>query len=94
MAAQCSSCKQPLQFVRMAESGRRMPVDGIDPQGTVAAKRNGAQWVAGRVITGDRPLLPGETPLRTHYATCPEAGKHRKPAARKPAAKTTDNTLF
>lgn len=85
--SQCRDCSLPIAFVRMAKTGRNLPVDGaMDPTGNVAARRVGLRLVDGYIVTPATPLLPGFLPLRAHHATCgAKRAKTKTPA--KPAAK-------
>ncbi|MGH9001955.1 MAG: hypothetical protein ACRDYV_02390 [Acidimicrobiia bacterium] len=70
----CRSCGAPVLWVRMAGTGRWMPLDqDPDPRGTV--------YLAGGK---GRTLAPGATPAtggptyRSHFASCPDADHHRR----------------
>ena len=78
MATECQSCHQPIEWV-YTEGGKRMP---IDPPGTL---RKVMVEVA-RHTDGSK-IVGFVDQLRSHFASCPDAPKHRK-QARNPAART------
>lgn len=76
----CRSCRAPIVWAITAQ-GYRMPVnekpaaDGnlaIDP----LSKSSG--FLAARYLKKDDELRPGEWRGTSHFATCPNAGEHRK----------------
>jgi len=81
--AVCRECGAPLLFARM-QTGTSMPLNvGIDPvQGNIAARREGPRLVAGRVITAENPIQPGEVPYLAHWATCTKNRKKKTAASR------------
>lgn len=71
----CKSCGQAIGWV-VTQHGKRMPVD-INPVGSQSGFRVGE---------GDMPLATfvpkspgGEQLYQSHFATCPNAPKHRRP---------------
>jgi hypothetical protein len=93
--AECRDCHEPIRFVRMADTGRALPVNPQpDPQitghGTVAARLAGGQLV-GFVTTRDR--LAGYTHpyrFRPHFATCEARAKKKST----PTPSEPDQALF
>lgn len=77
----CRSCGARILWIRTA-AGRNMPVDPA-PLGyrKVPGGRERIVTPDGDVITGEK-CEAGETPdgygYMSHFATCPEAGRHRK----------------
>jgi hypothetical protein len=84
----CRSCKQRIWWVR-TEAGNSMPVNPLpDNMGNVAVRHDPESGIDfGYVITEARPIRAGEKQMMPHWATCPEAAKHRK---RKPKATTAE----
>lgn len=74
MSAECRSCGEPILWLEMRTTGRRMPVD-VEPRaaGTIVIE-------AGMAIV----LPPAERDRYTgdryvpHWATCPHADQHRR----------------
>lgn len=64
MGARCSSCDAAIVWVIM-ESGKRMPVDAESIR-------------KGLVLNGDHTRGAMRDTGISHYATCPQAGKHRR----------------
>lgn len=66
----CSSCKRSVFWVVMAKSGKRMPVD-IAPaaNGTIVIGADGMGYI-------DRNA--GRAKFVSHFASCPNAAKHRR----------------
>ncbi len=73
MSNRCHSCEAPVRWVRTA-SGKAMP---IDPEpvdgGNVWLDSNGVAHV------GDEQWAPSPRRYKSHFATCPNAAKHRRP---------------
>jgi len=65
----CRSCGEPILWVEMAATGRKMPLDVLPvPAGNVVLGPDGRARVLGK---GEDA---GETPRYvSHYATCPQA---------------------
>jgi hypothetical protein len=74
----CASCKAPIRWATLP-SGKRLPID-CEPHahGTVRLSPDGK---TATVLTTEQVAeMRGKVLLyRTHFATCPSAGKHRKP---------------
>lgn len=80
---QCRSCRKPILWVKMALSQRMMPLDAEPlavkdgekpPRGSVAIKDG-----LGVSVTGELFDDVVEGPFyRSHFASCPFAGSHRK----------------
>jgi hypothetical protein len=75
MSAECRGCHQHITWAHTVQ-GHRIPLDPDQvPDGNVVAQADG------RV----RVLRSGETPdpamprYRSHFASCPNAARHRKP---------------
>jgi hypothetical protein len=83
-------CGQDLIFAR-TRNRRAIPLNKTpDPEGNVAAYRDtGGVWRA-RVLAKDEQPAPHEKRYQTHFATCPDAGRHRKP---KPARNVQEELL-
>jgi hypothetical protein len=71
--AKCQSCGAPIRWAKTT-TGRRMPLDAqpvsngnvvLTDGGTLAVPRNDE-------------LHSGSPRYRSHFATCPDAAKHRK----------------
>lgn len=76
----CRSCEAPIIFVRLL-SGRYNPCDAHSRQ-LVREDPDGTPWVttSGMVITAV-PAEEGDVGVmayRSHFATCPNAGQHRR----------------
>ena len=78
---QCRSCGKRIRFIRM-KSGKSMPVDDailnykVDPKGKERIVTPGGDVVA--CVTG---VSAGEATgfgYISHFATCPNANRHRK----------------
>lgn len=69
----CKSCGAQIRWVKMAGSGKSMPLDDVPgPQGTVAVEQG-----VGHVLKG-LAIVEYEGPLFvSHFATCPNAKEHR-----------------
>lgn len=90
--ARCRSCGADILWITMADTGARMPVDAgqvIVPSAIEAAQtgepvpkslvvRDAAGF--GRVVTAPPA---GSVGFVSHFATCPEAHKHRRAASSK-----------
>ena len=78
--ATCGSCGTEIDWALMP-SGKRNPVDhhsAGDPNGTLAVKRLDDGTLAARVLKdGDQPEQD-EKRGTSHFATCPDADKHRR----------------
>lgn len=65
----CTSCKQQIEWRTSKVSGRKMPIDSAPAAG-------------GNIVLVDRndyKVVPaGEGTHTSHFATCPNAQKHRK----------------
>lgn len=80
--SECRSCHQPIEWVIVAKSGKRMPIDPDPVEGGNIAKlpddddETGAarvEYVApGGMLVDDRPVYV------SHFATCPQADQHRR----------------
>lgn len=71
----CRSCGAPVRWVR-TEAGRRMPINpDPDPAGNLVLDVTGLAVQVDPTATGPK--------YTSHFATCPEAARHRKPKQRK-----------
>jgi hypothetical protein len=75
--AACKSCGAPIRWVKMAGSGKSMPLDDVpSAEGTVSVERGVGHVLSGLAIVAyDGPLFV------SHFATCPQANEHRRSAA-------------
>ena len=78
MAETCRSCGSAIVWVEM-ESGKKMPLDA-EPVAFVGNVLTNDK-ATGRVLSKEQiaVLPPGSKLYRSHFATCPNANKHRKP---------------
>ena len=69
----CKSCGAKIDWYTVAATGKRMPLDpGPTPDGNVRVD------VVRNVVTV--VAVGSHTPLyRSHFSTCPDAGRHRRP---------------
>lgn len=81
--SECRDCAEPIRFVRMADTGKALPVNpATNPQGTVCARLVGGQ-LEGFVISRDRLPSPFHVwRFLPHHATCSALAEQR---AAKPA---------
>lgn len=89
--SRCRSCDAPILWALTA-TGKRMPIDFWPvAEGNIALERNqDGERIARVLAPGERtePVEPEEPadsespPPRytSHFATCPRAGEHRRPA--------------
>lgn len=93
MSAQCRTCRAPVLWVINSGSGKREPLDpepredgNIEIVGQESLATDGMESSAMipvvRHLTGDELPLFGDAPERyvSHFATCPDAAQHRRPA--------------
>lgn len=78
----CSSCQAPIRWVVVASTGRRMPIDP-DPaaNGNIVFRPGGSEVEYVGAPRPDGGLVGDEYEGRrfvSHFATCPNASKHRK----------------
>lgn len=74
----CKSCRRPIVFLP-TKKGRQMPVDPetCDDGNVVMRRWAGGDPVVHILADGEEPL-EGEIRYRSHFASCPEADKHRR----------------
>jgi len=60
----CKSCKAKIQWIEMNPSGKKMPLD-INPKSVWFYNPDKNRWVSA-------------VGFESHFATCPDADKHRK----------------
>lgn len=66
----CSSCRRQVLWVVMGRTRKRMPLDPVTAtNGTIVMGADGMAYV-------DRN--PGRAKFVSHFATCPNAQKHRR----------------
>lgn len=74
MKDHCGSCKAPVVWV-ITEKGKRMPLDKEPvPNGNIIVLNNGIA----HFLLKDEPVKPETKRYVSHFATCPNAGQHRK----------------
>ncbi len=80
MAPTCRRCEAIIKFVRMAGTGKSMPVNPIpDKTGLIAARLVGDRWAGGYTLKSGEQPRAGFTVFRSHYADCPpNAVKHTR----------------
>jgi len=75
MSEQCRSCGKEIIWVRTAATGALMPLDPDPaPDGNVVLVDGKAHVMSGELFD---PVLEGSR-YKSHFATCPNAAKHRK----------------
>lgn len=68
----CRRCGATIKLVKMAATGRVMPVEAIPtPGGTVVARKIGDRWAAGYVLKAGEQPRAGFTVFRSHFIDCP-----------------------
>ncbi len=77
-SGKCRSCNVAVLWVILA-SGRRMPLDATPcpGKGNVRLLPGGAEVLSGDALTEASDAQ--EELYLSHFATCPNANKHRKP---------------
>lgn len=78
--APCSSCAALIVWAVTASTGRAMPVDAApaDDGNVKLTARDGQPPLA--VVVGNPAKMFGvRWKYRSHFATCPNAAKHRRP---------------
>ena len=77
----CRSCGAPLLWA-LTERGRRIPLDRNPvPDGNIEIKETEDGPPISRVVSGQGTLSPGLFPAtryKSHFATCPNAKRHRR----------------
>lgn len=84
-------CDAPLAFVRMASSGKAMPVDPHpDDRGNIAAAKGSRGWVNGHYLAKGQEPAENEVRLMPHWSTCSDpqiTGRpQRRSRPKRPAA--------
>ena len=69
----CRSCGAAIRWVEMEKSGKKMPLDAVPVE-------DGLIWIfGGKGHTGDvAPAMGSMDRYTSHFATCPNAKRHRK----------------
>lgn len=79
MISLCKSCRAPIRFALVGLS--RMPIDADPiPLGNIAIKCT-AYGLSGEILTGlflEAARRDGDDLHISHFATCPNADRHRK----------------
>lgn len=72
----CRSCNAPILWVETIQ-GKRMPLDAEPHEdGNVALMPAGAMVLTKELVEQGKKI--GSKRYRSHFATCPNAGQHRK----------------
>lgn len=79
MSARCGSCGAPIHWTYTI-NGTRMPIDVTpSPDGNVlVSEKRSSGALTSVVLARDAEKPRGRKLYTSHFATCPEAGKHRK----------------
>ena len=84
MSAKCSSCDAPIVWAVSAKTGKRIPIDAA-PVADGNIVLSGTLRVLVAHVYGPGQLSPaGHAHYKSHFATCPNAGQHRKPKEPRP----------
>lgn len=86
MATECRACGAPIKMVT-TEAGWRaappklMPIDvePVEDGNVVILPASGAIPPRAKVLKKGQDAPPGALRYRSHFATCPEAGRFRRP---------------
>lgn len=79
MSARCGSCKAEIDWGRTA-ADKPVPIDAVPVEdGNLAVRRDDDGQLRTRVVRLGDPLEPDEKRGSSHFATCPNADRHRKP---------------
>jgi hypothetical protein len=78
MTATCRSCRAPIWWCR-TPTGRSIPVDPepVSQGNLVVGERTAYAGRAARVLRSGEEPAEGETRHVSHFATCPDADRHR-----------------
>lgn len=75
----CRSCGASIEWAVVGGTGKRMPLDVLpDEPGSGNVRPIGRFDDAGRTLLVE-VVKAGEGNRVSHFATCPNAGQHRKP---------------
>lgn len=90
----CRSCNARIRWVE-TQAGKKMPLDAEPrPEGNIVFTPEEAEDGRVRVLTGDEQVAPATRPRYvSHFATCPDAKKNRKGAARDAFDRTRDRVM-
>jgi hypothetical protein len=72
----CRACGAPMLWVEMLKSGKKNPLDPVPVKhGNIIIVGDGKA----EAVSKNEPAAPGELLYVSHYVTCPEAKKFRRP---------------
>lgn len=75
MSAQCKSCGADIIWAKNANTGKVMPLDAQENRdGNCVLLLDGTFKVDNSIR-----YIPGQRRHKSHFATCPNAPKHRRP---------------
>ena len=83
MTARCRSCRAPIIWA-VLPSGRRIPLDSVPERGGNIRLESIGPGTDRAAVVLHAPDLPAawaseELLYRSHFATCPDAARHRRP---------------
>jgi hypothetical protein len=77
--SRCRSCGAPIRWTR-TEKGRRMPIDPEPvPEGNIVLRE--LDEATPLALSVPPAAFPDEPRYLSHFATCPDAAKHRRRSA-------------
>lgn len=76
----CTTCRASIEFLTLAKSGARIPIDpGVADNGNIVVREGKAHVLGPDAIAA----LPPNTPrFRSHFVTCTKPEAHRKERVR------------
>lgn len=82
-AGQCRSCPARFQWALTEAKGKRTPIDPEpSPEGTIRLRARGNELLPYAIVLRgdelDEARAAGENLYLTHFATCPNAARHRR----------------
>lgn len=79
----CSTCDQPIRWVTTIK-GKRLSLDPLPhAMGNCVFAQSSGKSVVDVLAKTDLPVV-GRPAYRPHFATCPQADRHRRPSTSKP----------